>query len=366
MEENELTAWLTLSLCPGIGPITFHKILEVDTPMQFLSYSCQELSQLGLNERQLRFIKQSGHSQVDQCLEWNLKNEQTILPASSHHYPEMLRQTKGYPPLLFAKGKINCLDDLQIAIVGSRNAQPQSLELAKNYAAKFCEQGYSVTSGLALGVDGYAHHGALQAGGKTIAVLGSGLNNIYPKRHSKLAERIVESGVLLSEHPPFIPPRAEYFPRRNRIISGLSMATLVVEATEKSGSLITANLAAEQGRDVFAIPGSVFHPFHAGCHQLIKSGAALVESADDVLLAIQTTQHCRKNNHNSPEKPVIDKQQLPFSKLLANVGIEATSVDLLAQKTHIPVQEVMQQMLELELLGHVISVPGGYILKGRG
>ncbi|CAH0524247.1 DNA-processing protein DprA [Vibrio hippocampi] len=366
MEEKELIAWLTLSLCPRIGPVTFQKILEVDTPEQFLSYSRDELSQLGLTEKQLHFIFQQSHPSVDACLEWRQKGNNSILLASSDDYPDILRQTKGYPPILFATGKVAILNEPQIAIVGSRNAQPQSLELAKHYAASFCQQGYVVTSGLALGVDGYAHHGALESGGKTIAVLGAGIEKLYPRRHRHLANRIIDDGVLVSEHAPFISPRAEYFPRRNRIISGLSIATLVVEAAEKSGSLITAKLAAEQGREVFAIPGSVFHPFHTGCHQLIKLGAGLVESPEDVLSAIQITQCCRKNRQNPPEKAVIEKQQLPFPELLANVGLEATPIDLLAQKTHIPVQEVMQQMLELELLGHVVSVTGGYILKGRG
>ncbi len=181
-----------------------------------------------------------------------------------------------------------------------------------------------------------------------------------------MASRIAERGALVSEHLPSVKPRAEHFPRRNRIVSGLSLAVLVVEATKKSGSLITAKYAAEQGRDVFAIPGSIRQPFHTGCHSLIKSGACLVQSPDDLLGEIESLTNWSKKVQPTLFDQVIDKEELPFPDLLANVGIEATPVDILAQKTHIPVQEVMQQLLELELLGHVVAVNGGYILKGRG
>ncbi|MCW8348228.1 MULTISPECIES: DNA-processing protein DprA [Vibrio] len=369
--EDELAAWLTLALCPGIGSVTFHKLCAIAAPSTLIDFDELQLRAIGLKEKQIRFIRHDATNVVQACLEWQNRPYHHILLSINPHYPALLKETKGYPPILFVIGHPQVLSAPQIAMVGSRNATIEGLETASSYAHTFSEQGFVVTSGLALGVDGHAHQGALNAGGKTVAVLGSGLEHIYPHRHKGLASRIQEQGALISEHPPYSKPRPEFFPRRNRIISGLAAGVVVVEATEKSGSLITARYAAEQGRDVFAIPGSIRHPFHNGCHSLIKNGACLVQSPKDVLDEIESLTNWSKDHQPSffdspPERQVSDKEALPYPELLANVGIEPTPVDILAQKTHIPVHEVMQQLLELELLGHIVAVTGGYILSGRG
>lgn len=365
MDEQELLAWLRLSLCPGIGAITFEKLCAIDAPTNIIGYSERELSDTGLKSAQVQFLKHRSLAMAEQALHWGEQSGQIIFTAEHPDYPSLLKQTRGYPPVLFVRGDPALLSAPQIAMVGSRHATIEGLETAKRFARQFAEQGYCVTSGLALGIDGHAHQGALDALGNTIAVLGAGLDCIYPARHKHLAARIAEQGALVSEHLPWITPRPEYFPRRNRVVSGLSLAVLVVEATEKSGSLITAKCAADQGRDVFAIPGPIQHGFHSGCHSLIRTGACLVQSAKEVLDEIESVPNWSKKVQPTLFNQVIDKEELPFPELLANVGIEATPVDILAQKTHIPVHEVMQQLLELELLGHVVAVNGGYVVKGR-
>jgi DNA processing protein len=220
---------------------------------------------------------------------------------------------------------------------------------------------------MALGIDGHAHDGALTVGGSTIAVLGAGLEKIYPERHKKLACRIIESGALVSEFKPHQVPKAENFPRRNRIISGLSLGVLVVEAAKRSGSLITARYANDQGREVFALPGSIHNPHSKGCNALIKDGANLVQSSDEMLKEIESLLSWSLNRQKTLFPPEVDNEQLPFPELLANVGVdEAISVDILVERTHISVHEVMMQLLELELQGHITAVAGGYIRTRRG
>ncbi|WP_394154587.1 DNA-processing protein DprA [Vibrio maritimus] len=366
MDDNSRVAWLRLSLCPGIGPVTFYKLLAVDDPRNIVESDEQTLSAIGLKPNQVSFIRRKSVELAHKAMEWSNGADNHILIHQDEHYPPLLRESKGCPPVLYVQGDVSLLSDQQIAMVGSRNASTGGLETARSFAAEFVRYGYCVTSGLALGIDGHAHQGALDACGKTIAVLGSGLGSIYPARHRSLAQRVAQHGALVSEHLPWIKPRAEHFPRRNRIVSGLSLGVVVVEAAEKSGSLITAKYAAEQGREVFAIPGSIRHAYHSGCHSLIRTGACLVQSVEDVLCEIESLSNWSKKVQPTLFDQVIDKEELPFADLLANVGIEATPVDILAQKTHIPVQEVMQQLLELELSGHVVAVNGGYILKGRG
>jgi DNA processing protein len=366
MDDSNVLAWLRLSLCPGIGPVTFYKLLAVDDPRNIVESDERTLSAIGLKSNQVSFIRKQSIELAERALAWRENANNHILLQQDHEYPTLLRESKGCPPVLFVQGDAALLSEPQIAMVGSRNASAGGLETARSFAAEFVNFGYCVTSGLALGIDGHAHQGALEANGKTIAVLGSGLDSIYPARHKSLAHRIAQHGALVSEHLPWIKPRAEHFPRRNRIVSGLSLGVVVVEATEKSGSLITARYAAEQGREVFAVPGSIRHAYHQGCHSLIQTGACLVQKVEDVLCEIESLSNWSKKVQPTLFDQVIDKEELPYADLLANVGIEATPVDILAQKSHIPVQEVMQQLLELELLGHVVAVNGGYILKGRG
>lgn len=371
MTERELIAWLTLYFTPRLGPKGITKLLSKASAEQLLYFDLLQLQALGLTPAQAKAIRQPNLAYIEQCLAWQqASNQHHIITVQHPSYPPLLKQTVGPPTVLFVNGSLASLSEPQIAIVGSRHASIDGLNNAQHFAAALAQQGLLVTSGLALGVDGHAHNGALKANGKTIAVLGCGLNHIYPARHRQLAARIERSGALVSEFHPSILPKASNFPRRNRIISGLSLGVLVVEAAEKSGSLITARYAAEQGREVFAIPGPIQAPQARGCNVLIQQGASLVQNTEDVLNEIDTL--LRWSNLNKPLQPndwcdeKEYKEQLPFAKLLANVGAEVTPVDILAQRTHIPVQEVMMQLLELELSGHVVAVSGGYIRKGRG
>lgn len=364
--ENDLTAWLKLSCLPGIGGVRLNQLLTKDTPRNIVNAAPEYLQLLGLGQNQLRAWA-SADKEVEACLTWKaLSENHHILTLDDPLYPPLLRQIAAPPPLLFVRGEPGCLSGPQIAMVGSRNASVDGLQHARYFAADFAHNDLIVTSGLALGIDGHAHDGALQAGGKTIAVLGSGLAQVYPARHRGLAQRVSENGALVSEFRPDAKPRAEHFPRRNRIISGLSLGVLVVEAAEKSGSLITARYALEQGREVFALPTSINAANASGGNHLIRNGACLVEKTKDVLDEIQSLLDWSVNQTSDLFSALNDEEELPFPQLLANVGSEATPVDILASRTNIPVQEVMMQLLELELSGHVVAVSGGYIRKGRG
>ncbi len=367
MTESELSAWLTLSFIPKIGGVTLSRLLAFDSPINLLQYTVPQWQALGLKPAQMDYLQQNSFPQVEQCLAWQQSPQQHIITPLCGGYPPLLQQIASLPPVLFVKGNLDCLVKSQVAMVGSRNASLEGLKAAKDLAFELAQAGVIVTSGLALGVDGHAHDGALLAGGETIAVLGSGLEHIYPARHKKLAQRIVEQGALVSEFWPSAPPRAENFPRRNRIISGLSLGTLVIEAAERSGSLITARYALDQGRDVFALPGAYNLASTQGSNRLIKQGAFLVQSLQDVLDELNLTlpHSLLVEANQSPQALVEQSKTLPFAELLANVGNEATPVDILAERTHIPVHEVMMQILELELAGYVVAVPGGYIRNSK-
>ncbi|MFA0413718.1 DNA-processing protein DprA [Vibrio renipiscarius] len=371
MIDSDLIAWLTLYFTPRLGAKGLAKLLSKASPPQLLQCDRQQLQAFGLTPAQIQFISQPDHAYIEQCLQWqSASSRHHIITLQHPYYPPLLKETVAPPAILFVQGEVMALSEPQIAMVGSRHASIDGLNNAQHFATALVKERLVVTSGLALGIDGYAHDGALKAGGKTIAVLGCGLNHLYPARHRQLAARIEQSGALVSEFHPNVSPKASNFPRRNRIISGLALGVLVVEAAQKSGSLITARYAAEQGRDVFAIPGPIQTPQARGCNMLIQQGASLVQSTEDVLNEIESL--LRWSNVNKPlvqndwfdEKET--KEQLPFSELLANVGAEVTPVDILAQRTNIPVQEIMMQLLELELSGHVVAVSGGYIRKGRG
>ncbi|WED26658.1 DNA-processing protein DprA [Vibrio sp. DW001] len=368
MCEKTLSAWLTLSFTPYIGSRNFSKLVAISSPENIVSFSRKELEYLGLKPQQIDYIKRDAAKDVDYCLSWQQSGSANrVMTLIDNDYPELLKKIGLPPPILFIKGDVDCLSEPQIAIVGSRNASVDGLNNAKAFSGDLARKGITITSGLALGIDGHAHDGALKAGGKTIAVLGSGLESIYPAKHRDLSERIIENGALVSEFRPNGLPKPEHFPRRNRIISGLSLGVLIVEAAQKSGSLITARYANDQGREVFALPGSIHNPHAKGGNSLIKEGASLVQSSSDMLKEIDSLLNWSINNQRELFSTEDEKEQLPFSALLANVGgEEAVSVDILAQRTHIPVNEIMMQLLELELQGHVAAVSGGYIRTRRG
>ncbi|KJY70303.1 DNA-processing protein DprA [Vibrio nigripulchritudo] len=367
MTNNELRAWLTLSFTPQLGGQSLTRLLAIDSPVNILSSGPERWQAIGLKPKQIAYLQAQSHPEVEESLEWGAASDSHhILTLLDTDYPPLLKEVPSPPTTLFVKGDVSSLSAPQIAMVGSRNASIEGLQTAKSFAKDLSGNGLVVTSGLALGVDGYAHDGALEGGGKTVAVLGSGLECIYPARHRKLASRVIEQGALVSEFRPNTKPRPEHFPRRNRIISGLSVGVFVVEAAERSGSLITARYAAEQGRDVFALPGSIHNPNARGGNALIKSGACLVQSSQDILQEVENLVSWSFSQQTSIFSEEAEQEELPFPELMANVGIEATPVDILAERTHIPVHEVMMQLLELELSGHIVAVPGGYIRKGRG
>jgi len=366
MTEQDRYAWLVLSFTPKLGGAALTRLLGVDSAVNLLGYDESRWQAIGLKPEQIRYLQRSHHPEVEACLAWQQKAGNHIVTLLDAEYPSLLKQVSAPPPVLFVQGQVSALSLPQLAMVGSRNASVDGLRSATEFARALATQGLTITSGLALGVDGHAHDGALQVGGKTVAVLGSGLNHLYPARHKKLAARIVEQGALVSEFRPDSKPHPTHFPRRNRIISGLSVGVFVVEAAQRSGSLITARYAGEQGRDVFALPGSIHSANSCGGNGLIKSGACLVESPQDILDEVETLISWSMSQQATIFTSEAEQETLPFPELMANVGHQATPVDFLAERTHIPVHEVMMQLLELELAGHVVAVPGGYIRKGRG
>lgn len=361
--QTELTAWLCLDGVPGLGPKRAQRLLAQAPPEQLCQLSVLELQRLGLTALQAKALITPDWSRLEPVLNWVEQPDHCILPWSHPRYPGLLREIAAAPLLLFCQGNPDCLSLPQIAMVGTRQPSPGGLAVAAMFAEGLVQQGLAITSGLALGIDAACHRAALQAQGTTLAVLATGLHHCYPRSHRQLAEEIVATGgLLVSEFWPDVLPRAEYFPRRNRIISGLAQGTLVVEAAVRSGSLITARYALEQGREVFAIPGSILNPEAEGCLQLIQQGAKLVLTVEDVLDEIRpqmgTTTHFSDN--------LVTQPGLPLGTLLDNVGYEPTTIDFLVQQTGLSADKVMTELLELELDGWIASVAGGYVRARRG
>ncbi len=362
---DKLDLWLRLASVPRLGGKRIQQLLQ-RIPLNELPFlTLSELIQLGLSEKQSQHFCYSDKHAIEQARLWAEHPEHHLVTLGCASYPPLLKEIASPPPILFIKGQMNSLSQPQVAIVGSRHASLDARELAFEFSQALVSAGYSVTSGLALGIDGEAHHGALKAGGCTLAVLGSGVDRIYPSAHRPLAEAIIEQGAIISEFWPTTAPKPQNFPRRNRIISGLSVGVLVVEAAEKSGSLITARYALDQGREVFAMPSSIRDGANRGGHQLIKSGAKLVETPIDIIEDIGSLTEC-VIDHQIAAQRINESETLPFSTVLATVGSTATAIDVVAERCKLPVHEVMMQLLELELLGAVSSVPGGYVRVRRG
>jgi DNA processing protein len=317
------------------------------------------LSQTELPRAAREFLAMPDEAAIDADLRWIESSGAAAIPCTSPQYPELLSHTHRAPPVLYVLGDTGVLSSRQLAIVGARNASAGGLDTAREFASHLARVGLTITSGLALGVDGAAHQAALDVQGSTVAVCACGLDRVYPARHRKLAARIRERGALVSEFPPGTEPRAQHFPQRNRIISGLSIGTLVVEAAITSGSLITARHALEQGREVFAVPGSIRNPLARGCHMLIRNGAALVESADQLLaelpnfLRAQTLANAARAGEVGRE---LDKD---YEMLLDALGFEPASIDVLVARTGLPGESIASMLLILELQRRVAPHPGG-------
>jgi DNA processing protein len=321
------------------------------------------LAEVELPRAACQFLAAPDAGAIDADLKWLRTSGAAMIPCTVPEYPPLLAQTQRAPAVLYVLGDTDVLPSSQIAIVGSRMASSGGLDTARSFAADLARFGLTITSGLALGIDAAAHEAALDAGGLTIAVCGCGLDFVYPRRNRRLAQRIREHGALVSEFPPRTEPRAPHFPQRNRIISGLAFGTLVVEAARTSGSLITARHALEQGREVFAVPGSIHNPQSQGCHMLIRSGACLVGSAAELIaelpnflreqLLAPSPVACAGSAEKSLE---LDKG---YEMLLDALGFEPASIDVLAARTGLPGESIASMLLILELQRRVAPHPGG-------
>lgn len=297
---------------------------------------------------------------VEEILEWQTHEHCHIIPFNHLHYPALLKEIHNPPSLLFVKGNPELLNASQISIVGSRHPTPAGMEIAQEFSNTLVLNGFTITSGLALGIDTAAHRGALMGGGNTIAVLGSGIEHIYPTQNKRLSQEIFEKGAIISEFPLKAVPKKEHFPQRNRIVSGLSLGTLVVEAGLGSGSLITARLAVEQGREVFAIPGSIKNPQAHGCHFLIQQGAKLTSNIDHLLEELKGFDYVAHKNKNPLHRK--DANLLPIEqKVLACVGYEPTPIDLIKVRSGLDIAQVMNTLCDLTLKNEVGSLLNGYI-----
>ena len=325
------------------------------------------LRRAGLSPSQATRFLTFPEKELERTLRWLELPHHHLLLADSEDYPAQLRAIEDYPGAVFVVGSPRCLHDFQLAVVGSRTPSWYGERWGQMFCEKLASWDITITSGLARVIDGIAHRAAIQAKGKSIAVLGNGLQSVYPRRHAGMADALLETGgALVSEFPLMMAPLPRNFPRRNRIISGLSKGVLVVEAALRSGSLVTARCALEQGREVFAIPGPIGNPGSEGPHWLVKQGATLVTAPEEIMENLQYGLHWLPDE---PEKSLYSSDQegaaLPFPELLANVGDEVTPVDVVAERAGQPVPEVVTQLLELELAGWIAAVPGGYVRLRR-
>ena len=367
MSRDVLTSHLILNSCQGIGPVNFRKIYEREdlSLCELIQLPNQQLQQLGFNAEQTSALKNPDQELIQKVLDWlDSSDTHHLITLEDTQYPELLKQTHDAPPILYAIGDVDLLNTPQIAIVGSRNCTPGGAKTAHEFAHYLAQSGLTICSGLAMGIDTQAHQGALDAHGKTIAVIGTGIDRIYPSRNKQLAYDIAERGLIVSEFPLGTPPNNSNFPKRNRIISGLSLATLVIEATRKSGSLITARCSSDLGREVFAIPGSIHNPQAKGCHQLIRDGAKLVDQASDIIddigsllgfVALQVDQDVP-----SKKESQLDES---YQHLLSLIGYDPVSLETLVERSGLTIEQLSSMLLILELNDQIQTAPGGLYLR---
>jgi DNA processing protein len=351
--DARVDAWARLALAP-VRPAVLASLLRTFGSAEgVFAASRPELVAASSSEVAAAVHKVPDESVLEQTRRWLEGPDHELLAWDDPDYPKALLEIGDAPPVLFFIGVRELLNRPALAIVGSRNATPQGVENARNFASALSEAGLTIVSGLALGIDGAAHEGGLADRGSTIACVATGLDRVYPGQHRDLAHAIAERGALLSELVPGTPPLRSNFPRRNRLISGLSKGVLVVEATLSSGSLITAKLAGEQSREVFAIPGSIHSPFSRGCHKLIREGAKLVETAQDILdeLRIPELAHI-------PEQPKERPDAGPHAVLMAALGEDPSAFDQLVARTRLAPEALAAALVELELDGLVAALPG--------
>ncbi|MDU8925096.1 DNA-processing protein DprA [Pasteurellaceae bacterium LIM206] len=358
---------LRLLQVPKLGAATIGKLCDEITITDLSDYNADQFRCMGWNETQIQRWFQPKYDVVKAAERWLTEQDQRLIHFLQPDYPYLLKQIDSAPPVLFVKGDIAALHHPQIAMVGSRNCSDYGGYWAKYFAAQLSLNGFVVTSGLAMGIDGCSHRAVVEQGGQTVAVLGCGLNIVYPARHKALARNILDNGgALVSEFFPDQPPVAENFPRRNRIISGLSLATLVIEANTKSGSLITARYALEQNREVFALPGNIQNQYSQGCHRLIKQGAMLVENVQDILENLPFGYRSFMSSaapSTTPRlsSPQTDPRETPLHPdLYAKLSFEPRSADELSSLCGLSIDGLLVQLLDLELQNLIAQKDGLY------
>jgi len=348
--DATLASWLTLSQIPGLGNESLRKLLQ--------TFGSPDAVFLASNSELSRIVKPAVASAIAQGISeealiptdaWLNDPINRVLTIADENYPQALLNIPDPPFLLFVKGRTDLLNMPALAVVGSRNATPQGLRNAEAFAQAASEAGLCIVSGMAHGIDAAAHIGGLQGSGSSIAIVGTGLDKVYPSANRELAHRLAQHGAIVSEFPLGTPPLPANFPRRNRIISGLSLGCLVVEASLQSGSLITARMALEQGREVFAIPGSIHSPQSKGCHTLIKQGAKLVESAQDILEELGNTFIVPNAASLAPSEHA----------LFEHLSFDAIDLDTLSQRSGLTIAALSAILLQLELDGRITTLPGG-------
>jgi len=359
MSDAELEAWLALGLIPRLGPVAFRKLLSgFGTPEAALGASTTSLANIVGPELAKAIAQGPDAQQLAGSLAWAGNEHNRVLTLADQDYPVPLLEIPDPPPLLFLKGRSALLQQECIAVVGSRNATAQGIADAEAFSRDLSDNGFCVVSGLALGIDAAAHRGGLNGKSSSIAVVATGLDTVYPARNHELAHTLSEQGLLVSEFALGTRPMAGNFPRRNRLISGLSRGVLVVEAAIKSGSLITARYALEQGREVFAVPGSVHSPVSKGCHALIKQGAKLVEASADILEELG-----RKVSSNASAATSTTEQKYPY--LLRAIGFDPVDLDTICARSGLTAENASAMLLELELDGMVERLSGGKFQQVR-
>ena len=347
---NDAILWLGLTQTQGLGNLALVQLLKTfATPESIYAANHAALTQVVASDVATRLLAGPDIPRIQPSLDWLSIEGNYLVTLADEGYPKLLLEISNPPPVLFCKGNLALLSTFCIAMVGSRSSTPQGDKNAEDFAKALSEQGFTVVSGMALGIDGAAHRGALRGTGATIAVVGTVLDIVYPSKHRDLAHEIVKKGLMISEFAIGTPSKPQNFPRRNRIISGLSLGCLVVEANVQSGSLITARLAAEQGREVFAIPGSIHSPVAKGCHLLIKQGAKLVDSTHDIIEELGFASH-----HTPVKIAAVDDDVL-----LTAMGYDAVSLDALVAILGLNSEVITSELLLLELDGKITKIAGG-------
>jgi DNA processing protein len=362
---EEKLLWVSLGRISGIGSQTFCQLLKTfGSPENIYAAKPKQLREIVSENIASEITRGIDADALQQTRLWLSQDNNHLVTLADPEYPKALLQIADPPPFLYAKGKLSLLNQTSIAIVGSRNASVQGEKNAEAFAADLCTYGLCIVSGLALGIDGAAHRGALRVNGATIAVVGTGLDIVYPAKHRDLAHQIVQHGLIVSEFDLGTPSKPQNFPKRNRIISGLSLGCLVVEANLQSGSQITARLATEQGREVFAIPGSIHSPMSKGCHQLIKQGAKLVDCLQDIVEEL----NLRQRPQSDPVSATTMHAPSPAENgagnmILSAMGYDPVTLDNLVALSGLTVSDVSSMLMLLELEGKIASLTGGQYQK---